>query len=100
MDLDPSSVLAAFDANAIDVNELVHRLDDLSRNAEKWTKDGVVSDDATRLAATKELLDLLQIKAGMKSAGKKAAPPQTPGLVGALQRVIEAEVVPKPPLPS
>jgi len=102
-DLDPESILQAFASNSIDLPTLIGRLDDCSRNAEKALKDGsVIADDATRLAATKELLGLLQVGARMKMAVKAKAP--TPSLADAMQKrlLIEAEIVPNPvrPLPS
>lgn len=94
--LDPSAVMAAFQANEITLTDLVGRLDELSKDAVKATKDGgVVEDSATRLRATEDLIDLLQVKLGMKARAVKRARDLkgSLGLEGAARKAIEAEVV-------
>ncbi len=102
-DLEPAAVLQAFKLNNLTLEDLVGRLDEISRTAEKPTKDGgSIEDGATRLAATKELLEILQVKQTLKKAAALPAKkvPAAPALVNAMQRVIEAEVVPRTDLPS
>lgn len=98
-DLEPAAILQAFCENNLSLAELIGRLDEISRTAEKPTKDGgTIEDGATRLAATKELLEILQVKKKLLKAlpsGEKK--PALPAMVNAMQRVIDAEVVPTPP---